>query len=61
MADESKVCPKCSGAMSSTTVVCSIPALSRNNPVEATKIVFPVVPYACGDCHYVELYYLPPA
>ncbi len=59
MAEDTKKCPKCSGDMKPTTVVCSIPALSPNNPVGAVRVVFPVVPYACLECRFVELYHLP--
>jgi hypothetical protein len=54
-----KVCPKCSGAMRPTVAACTLPALSPGNPDAAKNFVFPIVPYACLECHYVELYYLP--
>lgn len=62
MADEKdKICPKCGTVMGHSPVVCAIPA-ARPAGFQPSAInesmVYPVAPFACPNCHYIELYYV---
>jgi hypothetical protein len=60
MPDE-KICPKCKTVMGHSPYVCAIPAAvppGMTNTAINPAMVYPVAPYACPKCHYVELYYV---